>query len=190
MVIQKASSSTYCATARARWRESEFPTPTASPPLSFIVLSVMNERREGRVKQPLVLYFFSVVISQPILAVCPGTTCTAAQMEHRGARRRRAWPWRARLPFLSACLVCILGTEPAPGGDADRFPCQTHQDCGQSRARRAAVVPRARRDCERMRLRCARRLTGGVELPSPFVLAQATPPFAVRKSAACRKGLQ
>ena len=39
MVIQKASSSTYCATARARWRESEFPTPTASPPLSFIVLS-------------------------------------------------------------------------------------------------------------------------------------------------------
>ena len=113
-----------------------------------------------------------------------------AQMEHRGARRRRAWPWRARLPFLSACLVCILGTEPAPGGDADRFPCQTHQDCGQSRARRAAVVPRARRDCERMRLRCARRLTGGVELPSPFVLAQATPPFAVRKSAACRKGLQ
>jgi len=36
MVIQKASSSTYCATARARWRESEFPTPTASPPLSFI----------------------------------------------------------------------------------------------------------------------------------------------------------
>jgi len=39
------------------------------------------------------------------LALCPGTTRTAAQMEHRGAHRRRAWPWRARLPLLSACLV-------------------------------------------------------------------------------------
>ena len=52
-------------------------------------------------------------------------------MERLGAGRGSR-PWRARLPLLSACLVCILGTELAPGRDADRLPCHTHQDCGAS----------------------------------------------------------